>query len=95
MLPTAADPAAAVQLALSDPPAYWPTDREVREAVLMRPFYLNGRQHQRRLILDRLEETFDAPEPVGLDKAAISIEHILPQTMTDEWRYHLEQLGDV
>jgi alkylated DNA nucleotide flippase Atl1 len=64
---------------------YWPTETEVRKAVRTRPFYWTGRGHQRFFVLRRLEESFGAAEPVDFARAALTIEHVLPQTPTDEW----------
>jgi hypothetical protein len=46
------------------------------------------------LILERLEQSFDHKEPVDLKTARPSIEHVMPQTLTDEWRQHLIDHGD-
>ncbi len=84
----------AVRSGLSGARRYWPTDEQVRAAVLSRPFYLMGRADQRRLILERLEETWEHKEAVPLGSAKLSVEHILPQTLTPEWRKQLSELGE-
>jgi alkylated DNA nucleotide flippase Atl1 len=71
----------------------WPSDQALREAIRTRSFYYNGRPHQRTMILERLERSFDHPEPVDFDAADLTIEHILPQTLSDDWREHLQSLG--
>jgi hypothetical protein len=48
----------AVRYALSGERKFWPADTELREAVRSRPFYWSGRQHQRVLVLQRLEESY-------------------------------------
>jgi alkylated DNA nucleotide flippase Atl1 len=63
---------------------YFATDAEVRSAVRTVPFYWSGRSNQRRLVLRWIEESFENKEPVGTD--ALTIEHVMPQTMTDAWR---------
>ena len=63
------------------------TDVEVRAAVRMVPFYWNGRPNQRNLILQWLEESYGSREAVSFD--GLTIEHVLPQTITDEWRADL------
>lgn len=83
----------AVRQVLSGERRHWPTDILTAEAVKTRPFYLNGRAHQRKLILERLEESYEHPEPVDLANAELTIEHILPQTLSAEWRQHLQELG--
>lgn len=72
---------------------YWPSDDQLREAIRTRPFYFSGRAQQRKIILERLEESYGHPEPVDLEAADLTIEHVLPQTLTDEWRAHLAELG--
>jgi hypothetical protein len=36
-------------------------------------------------VLRRLEESYGAPEPVDFARAQLTIEHVLPQTPTEEW----------
>lgn len=74
---------------------YWPSDEELESAVQTNRFYLTGRWHQRKLILERLEESFEHPEPVNFAVADLTIEHILPQTLSVEWRQELEGLGQI
>ncbi|MDA8330378.1 MAG: DUF262 domain-containing protein [Candidatus Dormibacteraeota bacterium] len=84
----------AVRAGLSGARRYWPTDEQVRAAVLSRPFYLMGRADQRRLILERLEESCNHKEPVSLEGAKLSVEHVLPQTLTPDWRQALRELDE-
>jgi alkylated DNA nucleotide flippase Atl1 len=81
----AADAGAAVQRYLSGRRRYWPSDAELRRSVRARPFYWTGRWSQRFFVLRRLEESYGAAEPVDFAKAQLTIEHVLPQTATDEW----------
>lgn len=64
---------------------YWPDDDELREKFRTAPFYLYGRPEQRRLVLQRLEESYDHPEPVDFAAAKLTIEHVLPQSAGDDW----------
>ncbi|MEU4603764.1 DUF262 domain-containing protein [Kribbella sp. NPDC023972] len=64
---------------------YWPSDAELRNSVRTRPFYWTGRGPQRVYVLRRLEESYQAAEPVDFDRAKLTIEHVLPQTLTQEW----------
>jgi alkylated DNA nucleotide flippase Atl1 len=64
---------------------YWPSDAELRRSVRTRPFYWIGRWPQRVFVLRRLEESYRAAEPVDFAKAQLTIEHVLPQTATEEW----------
>ncbi|MER7418330.1 DUF262 domain-containing protein [Micromonospora peucetia] len=74
----------AVRAYLSTGRKHYATDAAVRAAVRSIPFYLHGRAPQRSLVLRWLEESYDSKEPVSLEKA--TIEHVLPQTLTAEWR---------
>jgi len=64
---------------------YFASDAEIRNAVTAVPFYLNGRHAQRKLVLQWLEETYGSREPV--DFTTLTIEHVMPQTLTQEWRH--------
>ena len=77
--------AAAVRSYLSGRRRYWPSDAEVGRSVRTRPFYWTGRGPQRTFVLRRIEESYQSHEPVNFDAAKLTIEHILPQTATDEW----------
>ena len=85
---------AAVRAELSGVRRYWPTDEQVRAAALIRPFYLMGRADQRRIILERLEESCAHKEAITLASAKLSVEHVLPQTLTPGWRDELTELGE-
>ena len=77
--------AEAVRRFLSGRRRRWPSDEELREAIRSKPFYWSGRPPQRAFILRRLEESYDASEPVDFAKAALTVEHILPQRPAPEW----------
>lgn len=69
------------------------TDDDIRKAVVSVNFYRSGTTRQRKTFLSWLEEDLAGNEPAGLAKA--TIEHVLPQTLSTEWKHHLEQdLGD-
>ncbi|HCF99016.1 MAG TPA: hypothetical protein DEV93_00565 [Chloroflexi bacterium] len=87
-------PDEAIRDLLSRERRYWPTDDQIRQAVRTRNFYFAGRGPQRMLILERLEQSHDDKEPVDLTAAHPTIEHVMPQTLTDEWRQHLIDNGD-
>lgn len=59
----------------------FPRDEEFTEAFVRQPQYGRGAT---RFILLRLERSFEHKEPVDL--TALTIEHILPQTLTQPWR---------
>ncbi|MGW1058254.1 GmrSD restriction endonuclease domain-containing protein [Micromonospora rubida] len=77
----------AVRAYLSTGRKHYATDAAVRSAVRSIPYYLNGRAQQRSLVLRWLEESYGSKEPVVLDKT--TIEHVLPQSPTPEWRQML------
>jgi len=68
----------------------YPKDREFKERIQDVKLYGAGdRQIKTKLILESIEESYCHKERVSFEKAAITIEHILPQTPTDWWRNHL------
>lgn len=77
----------AVRAYLSVGRKYYASDSSVRAAVRTMPYYLNGRPHQRKLVLQWLEESYGSKEPVAPD--SLTIEHVLPQTPTADWRQML------
>jgi alkylated DNA nucleotide flippase Atl1 len=73
----------AVRAYLSAGRKYYASDTLVRDAVRQMPYYLNGRPHQRKLVLQWLEESYGSKEPVATE--TLTIEHVLPQTPTAQW----------
>ncbi len=63
---------------------YFATDRQVREAAATVPFYWQGRAAQKKLILQWIEESYGSKEPI--DPTRLTIEHVLPQTLTEAVR---------
>ncbi|MEV8041863.1 DUF4268 domain-containing protein [Arthrobacter sp. NPDC080082] len=61
---------------------HFATDMEVREAAKTIAFYWQGRGAQKKLILQWLEQAFRPKEIVDVDPRHLTIEHVLPQTMT-------------
>ncbi len=70
---------------LSGTRMYWPTDSELREAIRSRNFYWTGRHTQRLFVLRRLEESYPSKERADLYASALTIEHVMPQTLTEGW----------
>jgi uncharacterized protein with ParB-like and HNH nuclease domain len=67
-----------------------PDDKTFTEALLTQPLYVTAKRGTRlRIMLERLEESFEHKERV--DVSAAQIEHIMPQTLTPEW---VAELGD-
>ena len=83
----------ALRRELSRQRRYWPADDQLREAIRARPFYLSGRGPQRKVILERLEQSYGHPEQIDFEISDLTIEHVLPQTLSQEWREHLASLG--
>lgn len=65
---------------------HFATDVQIREASKTIAFYWQGRGAQKKLILQWLEEAYRPKEIVDLDPRYLTIEHVLPQTMTDAVR---------
>lgn len=67
-----------------------PEDAEFEKELTTQALYATSEKNARlRLMLERLERSFGHREPADLSKA--TIEHVLPQTLTPEWR---AELGD-
>lgn len=69
-------------------PRRWPTDEEFCAKWITYPIY-GYRSDRCKLVLESLEDACGHREPASYLPA--TIEHIMPQTLTDEWR---EVLGD-
>lgn len=65
---------------------HFATDLQVRDAVNTIAFYWQGRGPQKKLILQWLEEAYRPKEIIDLDPRHLTIEHVLPQTMTESVR---------
>jgi alkylated DNA nucleotide flippase Atl1 len=78
----------AVRTYLSTGRKHYASDEEIESAVTTVPYYLNGRPHQRALVLQWLEESYGSKEPV--DPTKLTIEHVLPQTPTPAWHAMLQ-----
>ena len=59
----------------------WPTDIEFSLEFQKQPQYGRGATS---FVLRRLEESFNHPEAVDLNQ--VTIEHVLPQTLTEDWK---------
>ena len=79
----------ALMLYLSTGRKFFASDEQILEAAVTKPLYYMGRPHQKKLLLQWLEDTFESKEPIDLGKA--TIEHVLPQTLTPFWRDELSR----
>ena len=66
----------------------WPSDDEFRSKFKEVHLYNTSRLNQTRLVLESLEASFGHQEPPELNDN-ITIEHIMPQTLSDEWQRDL------
>jgi alkylated DNA nucleotide flippase Atl1 len=71
----------------------WPDDEQLREGILGVHYYSHGRPHQQRMVLQRLESHLRTEIDVDFDSASLSIEHIMPQTLSPEWKAELSENG--
>ena len=60
----------------------WPSDQEFSDALVTGRLY--PRRKLARFMLEALEDAFDHKEPVSTSTA--TMEHIMPQTLSDAWR---------
>jgi len=61
-----------------------PKDEEFLEKLLVDDLYT---KRVARFVLVRLERSYESPEPASLDSA--TIEHLMPQTLSEVWRAYL------
>jgi uncharacterized protein with ParB-like and HNH nuclease domain len=64
----------------------WPGDEEFSKAFLTLPIYKSS-YSKCLLVLSSLEQSFEHPEKVEL--SGLTIEHVMPETITDWWKKHL------
>jgi len=67
---------------------YWPNDNEFKEAICTLPIYSISLERC-RFVLETLEEWFKHPEGVNLD--GLWIEHVMPETLNQQW---IDYLGE-
>ncbi len=65
----------------------FPRDQQFKEHFVAAKIYGGDRSAKAKLILERLELSFEHKEPV--DPEALTIEHVMPRTPTVWWRQHL------
>ncbi len=63
----------------------WPSDEEFKEAFVGYQLYYSGRLPRTRLVLESLEDSFEHKEPPDITEG-ITIEHIMPQDLTTDWK---------
>lgn len=65
---------------------YWPLDAEFRESFESFPIYQDS-DWRCWFVLATLEQSFKHPEPIQFNH--LTVEHVLPETITDEWKRYL------
>lgn len=70
----------------------YPDDEEFKQKLIGTPLYRAGDRTRTRLILECLEEFYGPKERVNFDE--FSVEHVMPQTLTAEWRETLGSEAD-
>ena len=66
----------------------YPRDVEFRERLITSRLYgPSERIDKTKIVLERLEESFEHQEQVNFDE--LQIEHVMPQTLTDVWKLDL------
>lgn len=78
--------------ALADPGKRWPRDNEFLKAIRTYSLYTDSRAEQRRLVLESLELIYGVKERAVLD--GLTVEHVMPQSLTPEWREALGERAD-
>ena len=73
----------------------WPNDDTFIRGLARRRLYIPSRLARARLILDALERKLAGKEAADLSDENITIEHIMPQKLTNEWRDALGADADV
>ena len=63
----------------------WPSDDEFKDAFVEFHLYNPRRLGRTRLILESLEDSFEHRESPNITED-ITIEHVMPQTLTTEWK---------
>jgi uncharacterized protein with ParB-like and HNH nuclease domain len=71
----------------------YPNDDDFRESLATSILYGTGERRERaKFILERIEESFAHKEKVPFP--ALSVEHVMPQTLTQWWQTHLGEEAD-
>jgi hypothetical protein len=65
----------------------YPTDIEFEQGLQTTPLYGGNRSEKGRLILEAIERNYGHKEKVSFEE--VTIEHIMPQKLTEEWKQML------
>lgn len=69
---------------------YWPTDEQVLQTVASNPIYASARRYV-KFLLSIVESKIPGLESADLSKS--QIEHVIPQSLSAEWRTYLTERG--
>lgn len=65
----------------------YPRDVEFRERLITSKLYgPSERIEKTKIVLERLEESFEHQEQINFADLKLQIEHVMPQTLTDSWK---------
>jgi len=68
----------------------YPKDNEFYLRFKETKFYGAGDRHiKTKLILETIEESFSHKETVSFENLTLTLEHIMPQTLSEWWQHHL------
>jgi hypothetical protein len=70
----------------------WPTDQEVRDALHLFKIYVHEKK-KANMILSEIERALGHKEEVNIED--LTIEHVLPQALTDEWSDMLTESPEI
>jgi alkylated DNA nucleotide flippase Atl1 len=72
----------------------WPSDSELQARMRREEFYRAQQAPQRQFVLRRIEEAAASNEVVNWGACDFTLEHVMPQHLTEPWFFHLEAGGD-
>lgn len=76
----------------------WPSDEQIKAEAASTPMYSPARRDWIFSILERVDRSmYDNPKhaPTHISRSKYSIEHVMPQSLTDEWESELREWGEV
>ena len=86
------DAATALRDILMRPGYRWPTDADVLNGVGSQPLYLSIKRSQTHFLLQATERLLAGKGVVDME--GLAIEHVMPQSLSVEWRTSLLEAGD-
>lgn len=74
----------------------WPTDDQIQDRAESTPLYTSSRANWAFSVLERANRASYAmaqQAPLDLPRSQFTVEHVMPQTLTEEWENDLESWG--